>query len=81
MKEQKISKKDLGTINILDILVTSSLAPSKSEARRLVEGNGISINSEKITNPNELITEELFKDNFLVLSKGKKNHIKIVIEQ
>lgn len=64
-------------MNILDLLVSANIAPSKSEARRLVIGNGISINSEKQTNPDLLITEDLFKDNSLVISKGKKTHIKV----
>lgn len=64
-------------MNILDLLVSTNIAPSKSEARRLVIGNGISINSEKQTNPDLLITEDLFNDNSLVISKGKKTHIKV----
>lgn len=64
-------------MNILDLLVSANIAPSKSEARRLVIGNGISINSEKQTNPDLLITEDLFNDNSLVISKGKKTHIKV----
>lgn len=64
-------------MNILDLLVSSNIATSKSEARRLVMGNGISINSEKQTNPDLLITEDLFNDNSLVISKGKKTHIKV----
>lgn len=64
-------------MNILDLLVSANIASSKSEARRLVIGNGISINSEKQTNPDLLITEDLFKDNSLVISKGKKTHIKV----
>ena len=64
-------------MNILDLLVKADITPSKSEARRLVIGNGISINSEKQTNPDLLITEDLFKDNSLVISKGKKTHIKV----
>ena len=64
-------------MNILDLLVSSNIAPSKSEARRLVIGNGISINSEKQTNPDLLITEDLFNDKSLVISKGKKTHIKV----
>ncbi len=62
--------------NIMDLLVQTKLAPSKSEARRLVQGNGISINSEKVTDPNLLITEDMFKDKFII-SKGKKVHIKV----
>ena len=64
-------------MNILDLLVKTDITPSKSEARRLVIGNGISINSEKQTNPDLLITEDLFNDNSLVISKGKKTHIKV----
>ena len=54
-------------MNILDLLVSANIAPSKSEARRLVIGNGISINSEKQTNPDLLITEDLFNDNSLIV--------------
>ena len=63
--------------NILDLLVLSKIAPSKSEARRLVQGNGISINGEKVNDVNLIIDEKLFKDNSLVISKGKKTHIKV----
>ena len=63
-------------MNILDLLVVVKIAPSKSEARRLVSGNGISINSEKVTDVNQLITPSMFEDKF-ILSKGKKTHIKV----
>ena len=63
-------------MNILDLLVAVKIAPSKSEARRLVSGNGISINSEKVTDVNQLITPSMFEDKF-ILSKGKKTHIKV----
>jgi tyrosyl-tRNA synthetase len=66
-------------MNILDLLVQVKIAPSKSEARRLVQGNGISINSEKVTDVNLLITENMFEDKFIV-SKGKKTHIKVSLK-
>ena len=74
MEEENITLTD--NMNIMDLLVSVKLAPSKSEARRLVQGNGISINSEKVADPNLLITEDMFKDKFIV-SKGKKVHIKV----
>ena len=74
MPEENIKLSD--NTNIMDVLVMSGIAPSKSEARRLIVGNGISINSEKISDPNMLITEDMFKDKF-VISKGKKTHIKV----
>ena len=75
MPEVNISLTD--NMNIMDLLVQTNVAPSKSEARRLVQGNGISINSNKVSDPNMLITEELFEDGKLILSKGKKTHVKV----
>ena len=74
MPEENISLKD--NMNIMDLLVEVKIAPSKSEARRLIIGNGISVNSIKVTDSNMAITEDLFKDKFIV-SKGKKTHIKV----
>ena len=74
MEEETIELTD--GMNILDLLVQVKIAPSKSEARRLVTGNGISINSEKVTDVNLLITADMFKEKFIV-SKGKKTHIKV----
>ena len=67
-------------MNIMDLLVQVGIAPSKSEARRLILGNGISVNSEKVSDPNMLITKDLFEDNFIV-SKGKKVHIKVNLKK
>ena len=63
--------------NIMDVMVKASLVSSKSEARRLIEGNGISINSEKVNDPNKAIKYDDFENNSFVISKGKKIHIKI----
>ena len=64
-------------INIMDLLVLTNLAPSKSEARRLVEGGAIKINNEKIDDSNTLINDSLFKEGIFTLHKGKKNIIKV----
>ena len=74
MPEEDIKLED--NTNIMDLLVMINIAPSKSEARRLVLGNGISINSEKVSDPNMIITEDMFKDKFII-SKGKKVHVKV----
>ncbi len=74
MEESNITLKE--NMNVMDLLVEVKIAPSKSEARRLIVGNGISINSNKISDPNMLITEDMFNDKFIV-SKGKKTHIKV----
>lgn len=61
-------------VNLLDLLVKAELATSKSEARRLVEQGGISIDGEKKTNPNEMIKiAESIK-----IKKGKKIFLKVI---
>lgn len=67
-------------INIMDLLVLCNITTSKSEARRLVQGNGISINSEKVTDENMIIDESLFTDGYIIISKGKKTHIKVNVK-
>ncbi len=62
--------------NILDILVESECAPSKSEARRLVEQGGVSIDGEKVNDPNFVVDKNEF-----VLQKGKKKIIKVMIKE
>ena len=79
MPSTKLSKEKLG-INILDLLVETNLVSSKSEARRLVEQNGISINQIKETDVNRIINELDFKDRFIVIQKGKKVFLKVELE-
>jgi tyrosyl-tRNA synthetase len=64
-----------GKIGILDALVTAGLAPSKSEARRLIQGGGVSADNEKITDPNTVLD----LSNPVVIKKGKKVFHKIMM--
>jgi len=74
----QINKKMLDdNISILDLVILSKLESSKSEIRRLIKGNGIKINSQAISDEKFSITKNLFKDNLIKLSLGKKKHIKV----
>ncbi|MDD6878606.1 MAG: tyrosine--tRNA ligase [bacterium] len=79
MPSTTIFKEKLG-INILDLLVETNLVSSKSEARRLIEQNGISINQRKENDVNRIINELDFKDGFIVIQKGKKVFLKVELE-
>ena len=79
MPSTTISKEKL-EINILDLLVETNLVSSKSEARRLVEQNGISINQTKENDINRIINEIDFKDGFIVIQKGKKVFLKVTLD-
>lgn len=65
-----------GTMGILNILVKSGLAPSISEARRLVQQGGISVNDEKITDPKSMIA----LSGEVIVKKGKKVFHKIIVK-
>ena len=73
-----INKKQLNDkMSIIDLVILSKFEQSKSEIRRLINGNGIRINNQVIINEKLIITKNLFKDNFIKLSIGKKRHIKV----
>jgi len=69
-------KLEKSCVKILDVLVTVDAAPSKSEARRLIDGGGVYINDTKITDVNFEVSNDLIKKGF-ILHKGKKMHIRI----
>ena len=66
-------------INVLDLICESGIVPSKSEGRRLVEQNGLSINDEKITDPMKSITKSDFESGHVIVKKGKKSIFKVTI--
>ena len=75
-----INKKQLDKeLNIIDLIILSKLETSKNEIRRLIKGNGVKINNQLINDEKLIITKELFKDNFIKLSLGKKRHVKVVL--
>jgi tyrosyl-tRNA synthetase len=64
-------------ITLVDLVLLTKLENSKSEIKRLINGNGIRINNQVIDDEKLIITKDLFKDNLIKLSLGKKRHIKI----
>lgn len=61
--------------NILDVLLSVNIIPSKSEGRRLVEQGGISVDQEKITDPKYTIDKSE-----IIVQKGKKNFYKVKLK-
>jgi len=78
-----ISRADLDTCTTVADLLSSATAleiyPSKSEARRAIQGNAVSINKTKITDVNEKPEFNLLQNKYLLVSKGKKNHLILVV--
>ena len=69
-----LTQSDLtdGSIGILDLMVHCKLAPSKKEARRLVEQGGVEANGEKVAAATVSYTAADFQGEGLMLKKGKK---------
>ena len=63
-------------IAIIDLLTDkSNVFPSKGEARKMLQGGGVSINKQKIEDLNLLVgTEQLINQKYLIIQKGKKNY-------
>lgn len=78
MPSTLIEEADLvsGEIGLLDLLVKSSLTSSKGEGRRLIEQGGISVDNEKVVDPNLKISKARLLDSIIV-KKGKKIFHKI----
>ena len=64
-----------GAMNILDMMLAAKLIPTRSEGRRLVQQGGVSVNNEKITDPNAMIAV----DGEVIIKKGKKVFHKVVL--
>lgn len=64
---------------VADILVETKIAGSKSEAKRLIADNAVSINDRKASGFDAVVTDEELQAGF-VLHKGKKIHVKITVE-
>ena len=79
MPSVKLSADKLD-INILDLLTEINIVSSKSEGRRLIEQNGISINQVKESNIDRVITKDDFKDGNLIVQKGKKVFLKVELD-
>ena len=65
-------------ISILDAIIKCNMAPSKGQARTLINQGGISLNDEKVTDTNYILSDSDFKDGYAILKKGKKVFNKLV---
>lgn len=82
MPSVEISNKDFenNEISIVDLVIKSGIAPSKSQARTLIEQGGISIDDEKITDTKAMFNTSNFEKGYIVIKKGKKTFIKVILK-
>ncbi len=76
----EISRADL-PLNILEALaVRTQVFPSKGEARKMIQGNGFSVNKEKFTDPNGSLSEaDIIDGKYILVQKGKKDYYILIV--
>ena len=78
MPTTEIALSDLADeTQLLDLMVTAKLIPSKGEGRRLIQQGGVSVDDVKITEPNYAVTKDALTSG-IVVKKGKKVFHKII---
>ncbi|MBK6499328.1 MAG: tyrosine--tRNA ligase [Saprospiraceae bacterium] len=77
-----ISASDISQgINIVDLLTVTTILPSKTEARKAIQGNAISINKVKVTQVEQMVTSaDLLHNMYFMVENGKKNKFLIKIQ-
>jgi tyrosyl-tRNA synthetase len=80
-----ISREDFESAdNVVDLLSEKTqgiIFPSKGEARKMIQGGGVSINKEKISDPNSSLTFTLLQKKYLLVQKGKKQYFIISVKK
>jgi tyrosyl-tRNA synthetase len=79
-----ISRSDLdncpSVTDLLSVTTGNLIFPSKGEARKMIQAGGVSINKEKLGDPNQAISFPLLQNKYLLAQKGKKNYFLILVE-
>ena len=76
-----VSKNELNNgILVTDLFVNAGLLSSKGEVRRMCLQGGIIVNDEKVTDANRIINANDLKNDYIMLKKGKKNFVKVIVE-
>ena len=65
--------------SVIDVLTEVGLCKSRGEARRLIEGGGVSINDSKVS-VDDMSIEKYQKDGEFILHKGKKIHYRVILK-
>ena len=85
MPERRVSRARLPAgLHVVEVLVASGLATSKADARRGIQGKGFYLNGEPIENVDLVIEDSALQGPaeapFMILRKGKRNYVRVVVE-
>ncbi|MBQ9815635.1 MAG: tyrosine--tRNA ligase [Lachnospiraceae bacterium] len=80
MPTHEYTRDEFAGADVIQALVDTGLAPTRSEGRRLIEGGGVLVNNDKVTDVKRTLMDSDLTDGTLVLKKGKKKSVKIVVK-
>ena len=80
MPTYELTEDEAFNTAILDLLSTNKMVPSKSEGRRLIKQGGVYLNDIAITDPNALMNANDFKNNEVIIRRGKKNFFRFILK-
>jgi tyrosyl-tRNA synthetase len=79
----RVSRSKLKDLSLVGLLVESKLATSKADARRGIQGRGFYLNDEPIDSVDRELTDAELQgpaeERFVILRKGKKNYVRLVL--
>ncbi len=79
-----LSRKDYESLSSVTELLTEAteglIFASKGEARRMIQGGGVSINKQKVHTPDAPVDFPLLNNKYILAQKGKKNYYLVNIE-
>ncbi len=76
-----VPRAERGTAFVELCTEQTAIFPSKGECRKMVQGGGVSLNKEKVNDPQRTVTEaDLIAGKYLLVQKGKKNYYLVIAE-
>ena len=77
--EVEASKFPIGIIDLL--AAETQVFPSKGECRKMIQGGGVSLNKEKVTDIQRVVTaDDLIAEKYILVQRGKKNYYLVIVE-
>ena len=67
-------------IGLIELMKRAGLSDTNSDARRLIEQGGITVNGEKVTDARRIVSQDDLEGGYILIRKGKKIYHKIVAE-
>ncbi|MBX2971357.1 MAG: tyrosine--tRNA ligase [Cyclobacteriaceae bacterium] len=77
---KQVWEQQPGVVDLLSEITGNLIFPSKGEARKMIQGGGVSLNKVKVADVAQKAEQALLHNKYLLAQKGKKNYYLIIVE-